>query len=99
MKKPGNTRLFGNNPGLSAAVRALLQEPEQASREGVQLAWRQVRQAWPPVQALPVQRALLAQGPRASQPVREQQAVRVWPGRVPAWAAACFQPWPWLAGR
>lgn len=96
MKKPGNTRLFGSDPGLSAAVRALLQEPEQASRERVQLALRQVRQAWPPVQA---QRALLAQGPRASQPVREQQAVQVWPGRVPAWAAACFQPWPWPAGR
>ena len=84
MKKPGKTRLFGNHPGLSAAVRALRQEPEQASRERVQLAWTLVRQAWPPVQALPAQRALRAQVPQASQPVREQQAVRVWPGRVPA---------------
>lgn len=94
MKKPGNTRLFGNDPGLSAAVRALRQEPEQASRERVQLAW-------PPVQELQVQRALLARVPRASQPVREQQAERVWPGRgrAPAWAATCFQPWPWPAGR
>ena len=93
MKKPGNTRLFGSDPGLSAAVRALRQAPEQASPERVQLAWRQVRRAWPLVQALPV--------PQASQPVREQQAVRVWPGpgRVPAWAAACFQLWPWPAGR
>ena len=94
MKKPGSTRLFGSDPRLSAAVQALRQEPEQVSRERVQLAW-------PPVQALPVQRALLAQVPQASQPVREQQAVRVWPGRerVPAWAAACFQLWPWPAGR
>ena len=50
MKKPGSTRLFGSDPRLSAAVQALRQEPEQVSRERVQLAWRQVREAWQPVQ-------------------------------------------------
>jgi hypothetical protein len=103
MKKPGKTRLFGDNQRLNAAGQALQQEPEPASREQVLLAWSPVLQALPRGLGLPGLQALVR---KPELPARRASPLRVpaervlpGPGRAPASAAACSRPWPWPAGQ